>query len=206
MERHSNISLHYLSGAEAERYFNDIASMRINYFRDFPYLYEGSLKYEKEYLNTYFSSKNSLIIIALDNGNPVAFSSAIPLSEEMGEIKRSFIEASIDIENYLYIGEVIIQPEYRGKGLLRLFFECYESYARKLGQNNLVFMTVNRPLNHPMRPNNYRQLEPLWQHMGYHIRSDVVISLPWKQVDTHKEEQNILDVWVKNIVIFDNKS
>lgn len=190
------MQLKYLTGHQAREYFTDIAMMRINNFKEFPYLYEGCLEYEKPYLEIYFASANSRIILAIDGNEIVAFSSAIPLDEELSEIKNPFGDGAADS---LYIGEVIIKPAYRGKGILRQFFEYYDSYAKETGKNKLIFMTVNRPQNHKMRPADYRPLEPVWQHFGYEIIPDIKIRMTWQQSDTHKEEENTLDVWVKNI-------
>lgn len=39
------------SGAEVESLLQDLAELRIEVFRSFPYLYEGSLDYEKNIYN-----------------------------------------------------------------------------------------------------------------------------------------------------------
>ena len=56
------ISTH--TGEAARPFLTEIALLRIAVFREFPYLYEGSLEYEMQYLNDYLSSKNSLIVLA----------------------------------------------------------------------------------------------------------------------------------------------
>ena len=40
-------------GAEIRDYFEDLTQLRMTVFKEFPYLYEGSLEYELEYLETY---------------------------------------------------------------------------------------------------------------------------------------------------------
>ena len=56
-------SLTYIKriGVDTSSLFEELAALRIEVFRDFPYLYEGSLEYEKEYLNTYSQSADSMI-------------------------------------------------------------------------------------------------------------------------------------------------
>ena len=47
----------------------DLARLRITVFRDFPYLYEGSYEYEKEYLKVYTNSSASVLVAAFDRDN-----------------------------------------------------------------------------------------------------------------------------------------
>jgi GNAT superfamily N-acetyltransferase len=191
------VTIKAFSGKAAKQYFPQIADIRINLFREYPYLYDGSYEYEREYLDTYFESPKSKILLVLEGDKVVGFSNSIPLSEELEEIQAPFIQQGEDLGAYLYIGEVMLYPKYRGKGLLRKFLDYHHARAKQLGYSQLTFMTVNRDDNHPSRPQHYQPLEPLWEHFGYKREKDMQITLPWKQIDTHKEESNYLAIWVK---------
>ena len=43
-----NLSLEELAGANIESVIDDLAGLRMAVFREFPYLYEGSLEYESK--------------------------------------------------------------------------------------------------------------------------------------------------------------
>jgi len=43
-------------------------------FKNFPYLYEGSIEYEKQYLDTYFESSNNIILLIFDKDKVVGLS------------------------------------------------------------------------------------------------------------------------------------
>ena len=189
-----------LHGGDVRPYLEDIAQMRISMFREFPYLYAGYIEYEREYLENYFKSDTSTILLVFDEGEVVAFSSSILLADELDEIKRPFLDRNLPVEEYLYIGEMMIKPEYRGKGLLRKFFESQESYAKQNGYQHAVFMTVKRDKNHPARPIEYKEIDPIWRHFGYERMQGIFIAMPWQRVDTGKEEMNYLDVWYKDIM------
>lgn len=193
------ISIKALSGSQARQYWQEIANLRIGMFREFPYLYEGSLEYEKPYLETYFKSENSAILLVFDENEVVGFSSAIPLSEEMPEIQAPFIAQNLNTEKYLYIGEVMLLPEYRGRGMLRKFLQYQENFALGKGCEYTVFMTVWRPQNHPSIPVGYKHLEPVWEHFSYKRMEGMGIEMHWQQVDTHKKERNTLEVWHKKL-------
>jgi hypothetical protein len=44
------VTVRALTGPELEAALDGVASLRIAVFRDWPYLYDGSLDYEREYL------------------------------------------------------------------------------------------------------------------------------------------------------------
>lgn len=193
------LSLKVFTGAEARAYLEPLAAMRIDFFKEFPYLYQGSLDYESAYLETYFRSHNSAILLVFKGDTLLGFSNIIPLDEEMIEIQSAFSEKGMNLDEYLYIGEVMLDPICRGQGLARRFFEFHEAYAQEIGYSKLVFMTVQRPINHPERPKAYRGLEPIWQHFGYEKLPGVLVKIPWKQIDTGQEEDNTLDIWLKDL-------
>lgn len=196
-ESPDNLVLKAFSATEAKQYENEIAMLHIIFFKDFPYLYDGDLESEQAYLEKYLQSNTAKFLILFDNNQAVGISSSIQLSEEIKEIQDDFINTGLNPREYLYIAEVIIHPKYRGQGILRKFFEYHEQYAQLLGYKHLTFITVNRPDNHPLKPFNYRSLEPIWQHFGYEKMNDMKVLFPWKQIDTQKEENNILSLWCK---------
>ncbi|HZP92062.1 MAG TPA: hypothetical protein VFB20_04175, partial [Burkholderiales bacterium] len=60
------IRVERFSGKGLERYVDDLARLRIEVFREFPYLYDGSLDYERKYLKTYIGVPDSVIVLAFD--------------------------------------------------------------------------------------------------------------------------------------------
>ncbi len=196
----AGITVRILTGDDARHHGQKIAGFRNDMFREFPYLYEGSDTNEQEYLDICFRSSQSVILLIYAGEKCVGFSSIIPLEEEINEIKAPFIAADIDMNQYLYIGEFMVLPAYRkGIKLAQSVADFYEDYAHRLGRKNLVFMTVQRPNDHPMRPANYRSLEPLWRHRGYQKRDDMCVHLSWAQIPTGLDEKNHLDIWEKSL-------
>lgn len=192
------LTMRALSGPEARQYINEIATIRITLFKEYPYLYNGTLEYEKEYLETYFSCARAAILLIFDGDSVVGFSNSIPLADESDEIKAPFIEHGCNLSDYLYVGEVMLYPPYRGQGLLRQFFQFHETRAHQEGFSFITFMTVERPDNHPHKPHDYRPLDPIWNYFGYHKRDGFVIRLVWSQIDAQEEACNQLIVWQKN--------
>lgn len=193
------LTIQAFKGPEAKIYFKQIATLRITMFKEFPYLYEGSIEDEEEYLSIYFNSPNSVILLVLDKDKVVGFSSSIPLSEEMEEIKNPFVESDLDINSIHYIGEMIIETAYRTKGMFNIMANYQEEYARSKEYLSIVFMTVIREHNHLLKPKNYRCLEILWKYLGYELLEGIKVKFSWKQVDGECPQDNQLGIWFKKL-------
>jgi hypothetical protein len=90
------ITVKILSGPEIEAYIPDLARLRIEVFRDFPYLYDGTTEYEERYLHTYVESPESVVVLALDGERAVGASTGLPMEDETPEFKRPFLEHGYD--------------------------------------------------------------------------------------------------------------
>lgn len=195
----NNLCIKSFSGTEAKPYLSEIAQLRITMFREFPYLYEGDIEYEKMYLETYFKSPNSNILLLFDReGAVVGFSNSIPLNEEMLEIQQPFLDQGIDPSTYLYIGEAMVKKEYQGMLIFHQMALHHKEVALKNGYEHVTFMTVFREDNHPEKPHDYKSLEPIWRHYGFEIMKNLTITMNWMRIDTHKVQRNFLIAWAQS--------
>ena len=55
-----------LVGEEIKAVLPDLARLRIIVFRDWPYLYDGTLEYEQEYLAKLAAAKGAVCVVARD--------------------------------------------------------------------------------------------------------------------------------------------
>ncbi|MEI6730369.1 MAG: GNAT family N-acetyltransferase, partial [Pseudomonadota bacterium] len=150
-----NITIKEFWGEEINAIIEQIANLRITIFREFPYLYDGNLEYERNYLATYANSKNSIIIAAYECDKLIGVSSGIAMSEETEEFCRPFLEQNYDINKIFYCGETILLKEYRGQGIYTRFMQARENHAKKCGFEIACFCAVERPQDHKLRPHNY---------------------------------------------------
>lgn len=200
IKTHPEFTIKVFTGQEAKNYVDEIAAMRINTLKEYPYLYKGAVEIEKEYLQVYFKSPNAIVLLAFDtNNNVIGFSNSIPLIDEAEEIKAPFIEKQLNCDDYLYIGEGLIYPEYQGKGLVRQAAQFHEEIARNKGFKYLVFMAVDRSKNHPCKPDNYKSTDDLFKHFGCTKFDNINVTLTWDQVDTNEQTTNTLSLWYKEL-------
>lgn len=191
--------IRHVFGEEIQNYIVDIAALRLEVFKDFPYLYDGNVEDEHKYLERYSLSKNSLVLLAFDNDDIVGASTALPLQYVDLGFKKPFENSSYNISDIFYFGESVLLPQYRGNGIGNKFFQEREKFALSLGYNSFVFCAVNRGQNHSLKPNNYRDLGKWWSRIGYQPMTYFVCNYSWKEVNSEKEVMNSLTFWQKGL-------
>ena len=193
------LRIFHFQGQDAKPYFADMARMRIELFREFPYLYDGTLEHEREYLEKYFSCPQAHVLLVFAADAVVGFSTSIPLVHEIPELRDPYEKCGFAPRDCLYLGEAMLEAPHRGQGVLRVFFEFHERTAQKHGLRFTTLMTVDRPDNHPLRPAQYTPMDILLAHFDYEKIPGCVVEIEWPQVDTGRTEPNVLSIWQKKL-------
>ncbi len=186
-----------VTGHDLARWLEAVAELRIRVFRDFPYLYDGSLEYERAYLNTYVKTDTALCVLALDGDQVVGASTGLAMADETEEFREPLATAGVSVDDVFYCAESVLLPEYRGKGLYRAFFDEREAWARHLGLSQSMFCAVQRPEDHPLRPVDYQPLDSIWARFGYRPLPDIQAKYPWKDIDQPVETEKSLMFYQK---------
>lgn len=184
-------------GSELEPHIAALGDLRIRVFREFPYLYDGDPEYERDYLATYCRAEGGFACLVFDGERAVGATTCTPLAEAEEAFRRPFVEQGRDPGEICYFGESILLPEYRGQGVGREFFRRREVHARRLGLPVTTFCAVDRPADHPARPQGYRPLDAFWHGLGYVRHPELRAAFPWREVGGAGEVMNTLTFWVK---------
>lgn len=193
------LTIEALSGPSALPYFGDLAALRIEVFREFPYLYEGTVEYEQRYLKSYVEHARSVIVLARDGDAVVGASTAMPLSEHGEDMAPVLARAGFDPERIYYFGESVLRASYRGRGIGHAFFDHREAAARAHGFGITAFCAVKRPLDHPRRPADYVPHDAFWTKRGYVKREDIVASFAWRDLGEPAETDKPMVFWIKEL-------
>lgn len=186
-----------LTGDAARAVFDDLAALRITVFREYPYLYAGSPEYERQYLAPYAASAGGVIVAAFDGARVVGAATALPLIDDTDNVAAPFRAAGIDPARVFYLGESVLLPEYRGRGLGHAFFDGREARARQLGYAITAFCAVQRPPDHPRRPADYRPHDAFWRKRGYVPRPDMIATFSWQDIDAPAETEKPMLMWLR---------
>jgi GNAT superfamily N-acetyltransferase len=176
-----------------------LAALRLQVFRDWPYLYVGTLAYERHYLETYRRCPDSLAVLVWDDEACIGATTALPLRDAPPEMREPFERTGIASEDILYFGESVVLPAYRGRGIGLRFFAEREAHARRLGLRRCAFCAVDRPEDHPMKPAGYVPNDAFWQRRGYHRQPQLVCHFTWQDLGETAPSTHPLSYWLKTL-------
>ncbi len=188
-----------LTGAALEAALDDVARLRIEVFRAWPYLYDGDLAYEREYLQSYRDSTGAVVVGAFDADRLVGAATGTPLADHADDFAAAFAQSTLNMADIFYCAESVLLPAYRGQGAGHGFFDAREAHARELGFAKSAFCSVIRPKEHPLHPTGYTPLDPFWRKRGYQPLPGVVAEFAWKDIDQPKETTKALQFWLRDL-------
>ena len=180
----------------------ELARLRIQVFREFPYLYDGSLDYERKYLRIYASTPGAIVVTARDTadaGRIVGAATAKPLAAEQEELLAHFRAAELPVKNTYYCAESVLEAGYRGRGAGHAFFDHREARAKALGFKECCFLAVDRPEDHSRRPPDYRPHNTFWTKRGYAEVPDFRASFSWRDLDEIDASPKPMRLWQRQL-------
>jgi GNAT superfamily N-acetyltransferase len=186
-----------VQGSGLEPYIDGLGELRIAVFREYPYLYDGSLDYERDYLRSYSQCPQSFVALVLDDGKVVGASTCIPMIHGDPEFQAPFIAAGHDLTRICYFGESMLLPSLRGRGLGKEFFARREAYAHRIAAKVTTFCAVDRPTDHHRRPQGYRPLDTFWHSQGYAQQPGLQATFHWKDLDDSDDTPKPMTFWTK---------
>ncbi|MFM9845571.1 MAG: GNAT family N-acetyltransferase [Hyphomicrobiaceae bacterium] len=187
-----------LTGSALADAVPELARLRMTVFRDWPYLYDGTLAYEQHYLATFSAASGAVVVAAYDADAMIGAATAAPLLGSAAEFAEPFLARGDDPEKIFYFGESVLLQAYRGQGLGHAFFDHREGHARSFGRFTLAaFCAVQRPAAHPFRPQDYVPLDAFWRKRGFEMADGLTTSFSWKDIDQPDETAKPMQFWIK---------
>ncbi|WP_298651732.1 GNAT family N-acetyltransferase [Tistrella mobilis] len=194
------IHIESLTGRALHDRLDDLAALRIAVFRDWPYLYDGDLDYERRYLATYAEAPGSVIVAAIEvaTGRVVGAATGLPMRHEPETLAGPMRRAGYDIDRLFYFGESVLLAPWRGTGIGVGFFNAREAHARALGRmSHACFCGVLRPDDHPRRPAGFVPLDGFWRRRGYEPVAGAVGEISWRDLGEDGETPKPMQFWAR---------
>lgn len=188
-----------VTGPDMTQWLNEVARLRIQVFRAYPYLYDGDPDYEARYLAQFATAPDSTLVLALNDDRVVGCATAMAMRGADAEFRRPFEQAGEETERFFYFGESVLEPAFRGQGIGHRFFDAREARARECGARFATFCAVQRPADHPDRPGDYRPLDAFWQGRGYRRRDDLGTRFAWKDIGQAEETAKPMVFWTREL-------
>lgn len=191
------LRIEVLRGAVLDAALDDVARLRIAVFRDWPYLYDGDLDYERRYLQVYRDSAAAVLVGAFDGARLVGAATGTPMTDHAGDFAAPFAGTGLALDQVFYCAESVLLPQFRGRGAGHRFFDLREDHARAQSFTHAAFCAVIRPDDHKRRPAGYRPLDPFWRARGYAPLPGVIARFTWRDVDRAESDAKALQFWMR---------
>ena len=191
------IAVRSLIGSQMDAALEDLAHLRIRVFADWPYLYDGEVEYERQYLSGYAWNPTAVLVGAFDGARLVGAATGMALEAHKDDFTDALTNRPEPMETVFYCAESVLLPEYRGQRLGHRFFDLREAHGRDLGRTTSTFCAVIRPEDHPARPTDYRPLDPFWRKRGYSPWAGCVAYFGWRDIGDKDETRKPLQFWGK---------
>ncbi|WP_417589033.1 GNAT family N-acetyltransferase [Pararhodobacter oceanensis] len=188
-----------LTGPALDGALEDLAGLRIAVFRDWPYLYDGDIAYERRYLEPYRDNPRAIVAGAFEGARLVGAATGTPMEDHAEEFAEAFAGRGLDMSDIFYCAESVLLPEFRGQGVGHRFFDIREAHARDMGRGYVAFCAVQRPEDHPARPAGYRPLDGFWRARGYAPLEGAVAQFGWKDLGEAQDTLKPLQVWMRKL-------
>lgn len=193
------LTIEPLRGDALASALDDVARLRIEVFRAFPYLYDGDFDYERRYLEVYRHSPGAILVAARDGDRLVGAATGTPMEDHAADFGAALEGAGIPLEDIFYCAESVLLPQWRGLGAGHRFFDLREAHARALGRGHAAFCAVIRPDDHPARPADYRPLDAFWRKRGYAPVPGAVALFGWKDIGAPAETKKPMQFWMRRL-------
>lgn len=106
-----------ITGTAIAGALDTLASLRLEIFREYPYLYDGRREDELDYLKSYAEAPDACVILAHAGGTVAGAVTGMPFIHEGAQMLAAIAGSRYSVENLYYVGELLLYPAYRNKGL-----------------------------------------------------------------------------------------
>lgn len=203
-----SLTIQVLKADDISVYSDLLKQFRTETFKQYPYLMQTSDEHESYYLSQFIADKNAVMVVAFKDNKPVGISTGIPLQSDsglMGEykqiLKNIFAAQDFNADEFYYCGEILHATKSENKiEVMEKLLAALEQQAKAKGFKYLCFIKMTEQENHPLKPHNYQDPEPIWK-CGFE-ETNVKLNYSWPTIQADrsvKDQEHELIFWIKKI-------
>lgn len=176
-------------GNAIEDFLEDLVYLRTKIFREWPYLYEAEREGEVKYLRLLTQSKNSLVVLLLDQGRVVGAATALPLEDSEDFFRKTFQEKGYNPSEFFYLSEVMLEKPFRGRRVLFEMYELLEKHRKAVfPDRKKCFCKIER--DHKKSRN--LSIPRFLKKYGYTRHPELTAMAQWREIGKKREEEHQL--------------
>lgn len=189
-------TIEVLKGSEVIPYLSKLAELRLSFFRNYPYLYDGNLRDEEEYLTMYARSENSIFGVVKEGEEIIGLVTGLPLLECHDAHKNPWIQR--EDPNVFYLGEIVLSEKYQTTDLQEKLYQQFEHVVKEIGiYEAIVVCEIERGEENLKKPENEFSSEVLWNGRGFIRHPEIRGHFPWKEIGDLEESDHSMVYWKK---------
>ena len=186
------------TGPAITGWLDDMATLRLDIFEEYPYLYQGQRGDELNYLGTYAKAPDACVMLAYHGSAIIGAATGMPLIHEDAKMLDAFAGTALPLDDIYYVGELLFRPAYRNSGLGLKLLGQMENHIRSLDHyRQLTCATVERPDDHPLRPRDYIPITRFLARTGFVQLPGVTAYFTWLETDGSKRDHP-MQFWIKD--------
>jgi GNAT superfamily N-acetyltransferase len=188
-----------LTGTAIADGLDEVATLRLEIFREYPYLYQGRREDERKYLGSYAEAPDACVILAHDGLTVIGAATGMPLIHEDAQMLDAFAGTAFPHNEVYYVGELLFRPAYRNCGQGRKLLAQLESHIRSLRYRRLTCATIERPDDHPLRPRDDIPMTRFLARTGFVRLPGVTTHFRWRETDGVQRDHS-MQFWSKELM------
>jgi len=193
------IATSLLTGSDILDVLDELATLRLTIFEEYPYIYRGERADELTYLRNYAEKPGACAVLARDGDLVAGAATGMPLIHEDAQLLDAFSGSGLPLDTIYYVGELLFLPAWRNRGFGQQLLTRLEDHIRAFGRyRTLTCATVERPENHPQRPGDYLPITRFLARTGFSRLPEVVTHFTWRETDGFKRDHT-MQFWIKEL-------
>ena len=78
-------------------------------------------------------------------------------------------------------------------------WDSFQQYAEDFGYRHTAFCAVQRPEDHPARPEGYQPLDLFWRGRGYFPQNQLVAHFDWTDIGEAALSRKPMQFWLHSL-------
>ena len=197
----SNISLKILHNKDITPFITDIAKLCNKVFYEYPYLCDGTVEEYSPYFQECANSQKSVAVLLFDDTELIGLAIGMPfkaMHESSPETAEPFTNHNVSAAYYL--GDMVLDKQYRKKGYGRLLYTNFENTVKSMSTFDTMYLCkINESNDHPLKPDGYSTLEPMWRKFGFIEHREYTFLWDWKERDKAQKSPHKMIYWSKSL-------
>ncbi len=198
MVQESSIVIDVLKGNEVIPHLQKLIEIRLLFYRDYPYLYDGNIEDETNYFRIYGNSENTLLVMAKKDDVVVGAVIGLPLPESPEENKEAFQSIEMSPEELFYLGDSIVIRELKTDDVQKQMYDRFETEVKQLGKyRGIVVCEIERDIDDPKKSANNNPYEFAWNKQGFIREPNQVVHFSWREIGDLENSDHRMIFWSK---------